>query len=680
VPLQVNSIPGSSGQLVTTPFRNRTAQDNPSYALSYLLYDWLRSLGLRPNIDSVFLAMNLGSHQTDITKIEPTHKLQNFVFQQTPYQQVFTSYGTGDMWMPPAYAQTSPQGGADPIGEVHVSLIDLLNDPRALKNHTDPTQDSDELALAFGNVLHSITYPPTAAKLTLDPTTGELITQDGKNFNNYLDFAGAFASFNNAAANAAQAAEQALKDYPQPADQGSQTDDAYLAAQQTVIDNANTQIATDNTNKTTDGNNITNDNNQITTDNNKISQLDPTSSTYQTDLNKLNTDIANMNTDIGKQNTDINNLNSDITTQQGKIDTANKNMKAIKIRKRAKAVDANGQYLMGLWTKMYNNLQVLTGEGLSEDAQNAGHFTLAGSDFYPVAASSTYKYAADGTDSGQMQAYYKDITDLTVTKMDTGQASNVTGTPDWLADQKNNASQIAVYSHGPDTKCAPTTISHAQQERDFLMQSAEAAPPPAAALKEPARMFIFTCIGDASNANDPNSVNAGFQGASTSGGAIQMIMTAFSPYAYQGVLQNQFVFQEPNALVQNVDSPYPGPGGQLTTDALYWVCEARDEIGSQAADPNTPWFTDNTAPGHAVDPPNWCVNGASTTNPATGQSVTFGSNYPNNATCPNVVAEWRLSCPNLSGSQACQPVYQVQADGTVSKTATPCPPPPPCAS
>src|SRR5207253_2479263 len=67
-------VPGAGG-LASEAFRPATINQpntNPSVTLSFLVYDWLKSLGLRPSLSSAIEALNFGkgSPVSDFKKLE----------------------------------------------------------------------------------------------------------------------------------------------------------------------------------------------------------------------------------------------------------------------------------------------------------------------------------------------------------------------------------------------------------------------------------------------------------------------------------------------------------------------------------------------------------------------------------------------------------------------------------
>lgn len=107
-------VPDSSGagSLKATPYRGLPGRgsDDPSVALSFLVYDWLRTLGLRPDWNSVTQALAM-----DFKSGGDTVKI--------------SSLNNG--WVPAAYAADSEPGAS--LGAI-VTLGEASNDPRNLAN------------------------------------------------------------------------------------------------------------------------------------------------------------------------------------------------------------------------------------------------------------------------------------------------------------------------------------------------------------------------------------------------------------------------------------------------------------------------------------------------------------------------------------------------------------------
>lgn len=154
-------VPGS-GALTPTPFKNMTgrASDDPSIGLTFLVYDWLRSLGVRPNVDSVVSALNFD--------------LRSFNGSSRQF-----SNNTSDKqnWMPLAYAaDIASLDEASPILRVNSSSEE---DPRNLNNISPGSSvEQRQQARMWGSVSADGVLGPETKLINYAPD-GSVTTIDG---------------------------------------------------------------------------------------------------------------------------------------------------------------------------------------------------------------------------------------------------------------------------------------------------------------------------------------------------------------------------------------------------------------------------------------------------------------------------------------------------------------------
>lgn len=120
------SFPGS-GSIARSDVAGRRS-DNPSIALAFFVYDWLRNESLRPNVDAVYNAMHTKLRGSDLIK-----------------DQVITQ--NVDFLMQSAVAAETPNPACNVFGGIFALVPDsdkamnAGNDPRSLNNFNDMTRN-----------------------------------------------------------------------------------------------------------------------------------------------------------------------------------------------------------------------------------------------------------------------------------------------------------------------------------------------------------------------------------------------------------------------------------------------------------------------------------------------------------------------------------------------------------
>ncbi|MBX9770835.1 MAG: hypothetical protein K2X29_05670, partial [Candidatus Obscuribacterales bacterium] len=179
--IEGGSYTAGGGQPVSKPFKRieSRATDDPSVALSFLAYDWLRTLGYRPNTQAVIDALSAPFAQ---------------IGANAGNQQIFAGR-VGDL-MQPVYAQTA--GSSVTSGELfiipgeftHNQIMvngEWLNgsDPRNLKQYNnDPAAYQRQNARMWGYVPAEGVLPPSTAMVKIEPAWygPNVMTLDGNPF------------------------------------------------------------------------------------------------------------------------------------------------------------------------------------------------------------------------------------------------------------------------------------------------------------------------------------------------------------------------------------------------------------------------------------------------------------------------------------------------------------------
>lgn len=154
-------VPGS-GSLTPSPYKNMTGRgsDDPSIGLTFLVYDWLRSLGLRPNVDSIVSALNFDYRTFNGSTKQFTNNIND-----------------KSQWMPAAYAaDTESLDEAAPILRVDA---DSTEDPRNLANiEPGSSIEQRQQARMWGSVSADGVLGPETKLIKYSPD-GAVTTMDG---------------------------------------------------------------------------------------------------------------------------------------------------------------------------------------------------------------------------------------------------------------------------------------------------------------------------------------------------------------------------------------------------------------------------------------------------------------------------------------------------------------------
>lgn len=155
-------VPGN-GSSVAEPFKGISGrkEDDPSVCLSFLVYDWLRSLSLRPNAQSVINALSFD------------YKAHYATGGSTP-----TQFTASSMLIQPAYA------APDTVQGVASALLNLSDtgesDPRnMLKWNDNPQAYQRQQARMWGYVPADAILPAQAALVQITPD-GSVLSMNGQ--------------------------------------------------------------------------------------------------------------------------------------------------------------------------------------------------------------------------------------------------------------------------------------------------------------------------------------------------------------------------------------------------------------------------------------------------------------------------------------------------------------------
>lgn len=170
-------FPGS-GTVARTDVNGRRA-DNPSVALAFFVYDWLRNEGLRPNVDAVYNAMS--------TRLRGKDLIKDKVISQNI-----------DPFMQTAFAADIPNPACNVFGGIFALIPDsdkamaAGNDPRSLNNFSDLTRNIYlDQAMVFrmqATVPQQLAWAPPYTMAHGKGADDRPTTTDGNPISELLDF------------------------------------------------------------------------------------------------------------------------------------------------------------------------------------------------------------------------------------------------------------------------------------------------------------------------------------------------------------------------------------------------------------------------------------------------------------------------------------------------------------
>lgn len=170
----------SSGTLDKLNFKGLPGRDfdNPSVSMSFMVYDWLRSMGLRPNAKSVVDALSFDLK----TYVNSSGQPKSFPLTR------------GSSFLQPVYAQATQLPG---ILTALMVLNDGSGDPRDLTRWAqDPAAYSRQEVRMWG-YMPADPVLPTGAPLALITPDGDVTTTDGNPVKDLTDFESSLSTTNN---------------------------------------------------------------------------------------------------------------------------------------------------------------------------------------------------------------------------------------------------------------------------------------------------------------------------------------------------------------------------------------------------------------------------------------------------------------------------------------------------
>jgi hypothetical protein len=168
----------ASGSLNKHPFKGINGRDfdNPSVALSFMVYDWLRSMQLRPNAKSVVDALSFDLKTYANGSAQP----KSFPISR------------GSELIPAVYAQTSQPG----ILTALLRLNDGMGDPRDLTRWDQDAAAYSRQEVRMWGYLPADSVLPSGASVAVI-TNGDVTTTDGNPVKDITDFQDAILVTNN---------------------------------------------------------------------------------------------------------------------------------------------------------------------------------------------------------------------------------------------------------------------------------------------------------------------------------------------------------------------------------------------------------------------------------------------------------------------------------------------------
>jgi hypothetical protein len=594
---QGGAVPGAGGSLSPASTTNAaysfkalstTSNNNPSVALSYIVYDWLKTLGVRPSVQSVTNALTLTdpslppnstfySFESMLTgpnamsvpaKYTMSTTTASSETNQSPLAGNFGNSGAGMVgsdWTPPAYAATGSGAPGIITSLEQFGYGNGAKDPRNLDN-ASPQDAQRQQQNVWGYVPADATISSTA--LLSKVSDGDPQTVDGHPIGDMYELWGALAV-------SAKVAE-ATKNH------AGQIISAVLA------------------------------------------QLEQQDQQFQT-LNQQKIALQNQLQSSPKD--------SGLASQLANVDDQLNNIskadlpKAFKQAPRAYAALINAQYCMHVTGSIYSNFKALTGIGCQKISKT--HYVLAGSDFWPV-----YQVASKAALQGTSAA-------------PTGQDPSLSPS-DWTTPPINNKSQLNFYKHASAPVVgqirsrgsewfapAIALTTSAQNPYDNLHFCFFTGPGPSGNGAGQATVHLY--IGP-----DPFTNNGGGGIGTLKGQALYQdtqalqtnpTTTTIPPTAAQII-----------AAVMNATSNVIEVPTSTTSTYTVWQVQARDQTANNYASDTANDTTSNAAATYFADMSN--TSGASSESNENWCALNQGSTGTwKTPQCPALAAEWQLTCP-----------------------------------
>ncbi|MBX9880305.1 MAG: hypothetical protein K2Y22_17740 [Candidatus Obscuribacterales bacterium] len=485
------------GSPVSKPFKGITGRDDddPSVALAFFAYDWLRSLDYRPNGQAVIDALSAPFAQIGASAGE---------------KQIFA--GRVDDLLQPVYAQSA--GSTVTSGELFIIPGEFTHnqimvngqwlngsDPRNLKQYNnDPAAYQRQNARMWGYVPAEGVLPPSTAMVKIEPAWygPNVMTLDGNPFWHLQACIDRIQAVNSSAAILYQAVaditNETLKNDPQLKEMNGKLG----SAQSNALSNKEMAGAYQ-------------------------------SAGYDAIANSLSSGAV----------TD--------TPLADKIELRKQEVvsKLYKDKPKLLAALINATYASEVTTAMVKHMKALSGGGAKFNSGT--HFVLSGTDFFPptlpysgmmayaggytnVYVTHAYSYVRGGTDFSQELAHIKSQMLSDKGTLPTGQDFKAPGAKDWLALPKNEGgkavSQLQFYKH-----TAEPLIGKKEGHSTWIVPAlAQSATPPA-------KLIYHFRLAD-NSLNDP----AGTQKIATE-------VDKVAKYASVPINKGQVMYQSTSGLV-----------------------------------------------------------------------------------------------------------------------------------
>ncbi len=327
------NVPGK-GQLV--PSANLGLQlSSPSVALAFDVYDWVKSLGLRPDIKSVVDAMNLQPYSNGFYDLKSQVMGGGGSF---PIQISFDGTnklveGWQNQWIQPAYADQTSNASGQIGGLSNFSYGNPKGDPRNMLNwDNDPTGYQRQQSNVWGYVPANVLIPDNTRLVKV--SDGAVTTTNGQPVSTLYDFWNALQTM------------------------GKLGDVTQMSAFKI-----------------------------ITT---KLKALDTADQNYMnltSQISQLEQQIKQANNNGDSATADsLNSQKAQLNQQLAPIIKQNMTS-ALKQLPRAANALANAKYCVTVGQSMVQNMKSLTGQGVTEVSPT--HFIVAGADFFPPTKAGT---------------------------------------------------------------------------------------------------------------------------------------------------------------------------------------------------------------------------------------------------------------------------------------------------
>jgi hypothetical protein len=505
---QIQGGPYSGGgEPVSKPFKGISdrGNDDPSVALSFFTYDWLRSLNYRPNAQAVIDALS------------------------TPFQQIAAGAGERRIFagriddvLQPAYAQTSINSSTS--GELLIIPGEFTHnqimvngewlygsDPRNLKQYNnDPAAYQRQNARMWGYVPAEGVLPPSTALVRFEQAWWGpyAVTMDGNPFWHLQACIDRIQAVNSSAAIIYQAVaditNEAIKADPQLKDMNGQLG----AAQSNALDSK------------------------------------AVAETYQS---------AGYGGIAGLVSREAGSVAETSLTDRIELRKQEVVSKLYKDKPKVLAALINATYAAEVTTAMIKHMKALSGGGAK--FHNSAHFTLAGADFYPptlpfsgymayaggytnVYVTHAYQGVRGGTDFSQELAHIKGQMLSDKGTLPTGQDYSAPGAKDWLAEPKNEGGkavcQLQFYRHTSE----PVVGKRHGGSKWIVPALAQTAAPPAKLI------YHFSIASDSLNAPVGNQ-------------KIALQVDKISKYASVPISNGQVMYQTTTGLISEPTKENP---------------------------------------------------------------------------------------------------------------------------